>query len=78
MNPIFDRESFVADPEAHKMSDGRLYVYGSLDISGKKIIAVSTTRCFQLMIQSLKNGRITEFLFLTQMVRSRWRGVDIF
>ena len=36
MNPIFDRKSFVADPEAHKMSDGRLYVYGSLDISGKK------------------------------------------
>ena len=22
MNPIFDRKSFVADPEAHKMSDG--------------------------------------------------------
>ena len=36
MNPILDRKSFVADPEAHKMSDGRLYIYGSLDVSGKK------------------------------------------
>lgn len=34
MNPLFDRKHFVPDPEAHKMPDGRLYVYGSLDISG--------------------------------------------
>jgi len=36
MNPIFDRKYFVPDPEAHKMPDGRLYVYGSLDVSGAK------------------------------------------
>ena len=36
MNPIFDRKSFVPDPEAHKMPDGRLYVYGSLDVSGRR------------------------------------------
>lgn len=34
MNPIFDRKYFIADPEAHKMPDGRLYVYGSTDIGG--------------------------------------------
>lgn len=34
MNPLFNRKFFVPDPEAHKMPDGRLYVYGSLDISG--------------------------------------------
>lgn len=34
MNPIFDRKFFVPDPEGHTMPDGRLYVYGSLDISG--------------------------------------------
>ena len=34
MNPILKRSEFVADPEAHKMTDGRLYLYGSLDVSG--------------------------------------------
>jgi len=34
MNPILNRKNFVPDPEAHKMPDGRLYLYGSLDISG--------------------------------------------
>lgn len=36
MNPLFHRKRFMADPEAHKMPDGRLYVYGSHDKSGKK------------------------------------------
>lgn len=35
MNPLFDRSYFVPDGEAHKMPDGRLYVYGSADISGE-------------------------------------------
>ena len=34
MNPLFDRKLFVPDGEAHVMPDGRLYVYGSLDIGG--------------------------------------------
>ncbi len=36
MNPLFDRKLFVPDGEAHVMPDGRLYVYGSIDISGSK------------------------------------------
>lgn len=36
MNPLFSRNRFMADPEAHKMPDGRLYVYGSHDNSGVK------------------------------------------
>lgn len=36
MNPLFDRKRFMADPEAHKMPDGRLYVYGSHDKCGAK------------------------------------------
>ncbi len=36
MNPILPREHFVPDAEARVMPDGRLYLYGSYDISGKK------------------------------------------
>lgn len=35
MNPILPREHFVPDGEARVMPDGRLYLYGSYDISGK-------------------------------------------
>ena len=34
MNPILSREHFVPDGEAHVMPDGRLYLYGSYDVSG--------------------------------------------
>ena len=34
MNPALPRNHFVPDGEAHKMPDGRLYVYGSYDVSG--------------------------------------------
>ncbi len=34
MNPVLPREHFVPDSEARVMPDGRLYVYGSYDISG--------------------------------------------
>ena len=36
MNPILPRPFFIADGVAHVMPDGRLYLYGSTDISGKK------------------------------------------
>lgn len=36
MNPILPREHFVPDGEAHVMPDGRLYLYGSYDISGSR------------------------------------------
>lgn len=35
MNPVLPREHFVPDGEARVMPDGRLYVYGSYDISGR-------------------------------------------
>lgn len=34
MNPVLPREHFVPDGEAREMPDGRLYVYGSYDVSG--------------------------------------------
>ncbi|MBQ1257357.1 MAG: family 43 glycosylhydrolase [Clostridia bacterium] len=36
MNPVLPREHFVPDSEARVMPDGRLYVYGSYDISGRE------------------------------------------
>ena len=33
MNPLFPREYFIPDGEPHVMPDGRLYVYGSADLS---------------------------------------------
>ena len=36
MNPVLPRNHFVPDGEAHEMPDGRLYVYGSYDVSGAK------------------------------------------
>ena len=35
MNPILPKKHFVPDVEAREMPDGRLYIYGSYDISGK-------------------------------------------
>jgi arabinoxylan arabinofuranohydrolase len=34
MNPILPIEHFVPDPEARQWEDGRMYIYGSYDISG--------------------------------------------
>jgi len=34
MNPILPKQYFVPDVEARAMPDGRLYLYGSLDLSG--------------------------------------------
>lgn len=37
MNPILPLRHFVPDGEARKMPDGRLYLYGSYDISGESV-----------------------------------------
>ena len=34
MNPILPVQHFVPDPEARQWNDGRMYIYGSYDISG--------------------------------------------
>ena len=34
MNPILERKYFVPDVEGRPMPDGRIYLYGSLDITG--------------------------------------------
>ena len=36
MNPLLPRYFFMADAEARVMPDGRLYLYGSQDISGSE------------------------------------------
>ncbi len=46
MNPILPRQYFVPDAEAHVMPDERLYLYGSLDISGSRNYCSKELRCF--------------------------------
>lgn len=46
MNPILSRNYFVPDVEAHVMPDGRLYLYGSFDISGEKSYCSKELHCF--------------------------------
>lgn len=46
MNPILPRKYFVPDVEARVMPDGRMYLYGSLDISGSKTYCCKELRCF--------------------------------
>ncbi|MFR1518474.1 MAG: family 43 glycosylhydrolase [Clostridia bacterium] len=46
MNPLLHRKYFIPDAEAHVMPDGRLYLYGSSDISGKKEYCGSEYRVF--------------------------------
>lgn len=58
MNPIFDRKYFVPDPEAHTMPDGKLYVYGSLDISGNNDYCSPYQRVFST--DDLTSGRWTD------------------
>lgn len=36
MNPLFDHRLFIPDGEAHVMRDGRLYVYGSMDVENRQ------------------------------------------
>ena len=46
MNPLLPRNFFIPDVEAHVMPDGRLYLYGSCDISGKKEYCGTEYRVF--------------------------------
>ena len=55
MNPILKREFFVPDPEAHVMPDGRLYLYGSLDISGNNDYCSRYQRVFSTDDPKLEN-----------------------
>ena len=40
-NPLLPPEIHIADPEAHVMSDGRLYVYGSRDVKPNEYCSTS-------------------------------------
>lgn len=46
MNPILPRQYFVPDVEGRVMPDGRMYLYGSLDISGSDTYCCKEMRCF--------------------------------
>lgn len=46
MNPVLPLEHFVPDSEARVMPDGRLYVYGSYDISGNMAYCSSVLHVF--------------------------------
>lgn len=55
MNPILPRPFFIADGEAHVMPDGRLYLYGSTDISGKKEYCGHVYHVFSTEDETLTN-----------------------
>lgn len=46
MNPILPDNCFVPDAEAHVMPDGRLYLYGSWDLSNQKSYCSNVIHCF--------------------------------
>ena len=46
MNPALPKKCFVPDGEGRVMPDGRLYVYGSWDISGSKEYCSTELHCF--------------------------------
>lgn len=46
MNPLLPKQFFVPDVEARVMGDGRLYLYGSLDISGETFYCSPEFRVF--------------------------------
>lgn len=46
MNPLLPLEYFVPDGEPHVMSDGRLYLYGSLDVPGRQDYCSDEYRVF--------------------------------
>ncbi|MDR0287668.1 MAG: family 43 glycosylhydrolase [Clostridiales bacterium] len=55
MNPLLPRQYFIPDGEAHVMSDGRLYLYGSLDISGANEYCSKQYRVFSTDDPKLEN-----------------------
>ena len=46
MNPLLPDNCFVPDAEARVMSDGRIYLYGSWDISGRDDYCSHELHCF--------------------------------
>ena len=46
MNPILPNEFYIPDPEAHVWKDGRLYIYGSVDIAAADSWCSETYRVF--------------------------------
>ena len=46
MNPLLDENCFMPDAEARVMPDGRLYVYGSWDLSGSPEYCSHVMHCF--------------------------------
>ena len=46
MNPILPETCFVPDAEARVMPDGRLYIYGSWDVSGSDDYCSRELHCF--------------------------------
>ena len=45
-NPLLSENAFVPDAEAHVWADGKIYIYGSLDIRGKRYYCSSKYHVF--------------------------------
>ena len=60
MNPLLPDNCFLPDAEAHLMSDGRLYIYGSWDISGSSDYCSHEVHCFSTddMINWVDHGAV--------------------
>lgn len=55
MNPLLDPKFFIPDGEAHVMPDGRLYLYGSMDLSGQQSYCSSQYHVFSTNDPALRN-----------------------
>ncbi len=55
MNPILDKKYFIPDAEAHVMPDGKLYIYGSMDILGVDEYCSREYRVFSCDNKELEN-----------------------
>ena len=55
MNPLLPRRFFIPDAEARVMPDGRLYLYGSQDISGAKDYCSEKYRVFSTDDPKMEN-----------------------
>lgn len=55
LNPLLDPKFFIPDGEAHVMPDGRLYLYGSMDLSGQQSYCSSQYHVFSTNDPALRN-----------------------
>ena len=71
MNPLLPRKFFIPDPEAHKMPDGRLYLYGSNESPEERVsFCTRYYRVFSTDDEKLENWTYHGISFENTMEKS--------